>query len=286
MSTTTKAPTVQVTVATFDAPYDPEIPIFRVTHSAKLSKFRALGSGDYMPRGGTPLRDATMEMINKLDELRSEDTVQIGLLLDESGSMSGNREAVIAGVNEFIGGMRGVPANEGNRVLCVIFTDGLENASRNVSADVLAEAVGAREADDWTFIFMGANMDAWAEGRLHTGISGGVRGQSVNFVSTPVGTQAAFGETSRRSTSYLSGQKDYDQYASVAGNNSTVREDGNVEITDPTAMPSIPKPGGPTKPTPKKTPKKPKKAPKPTPKPKPYGDVGDAIKKASESQST
>lgn len=277
-STTTKTPTVQVTVATFDAPFDPELSIFRAVMSSTLDRFTRLGGGDYQPRGGTPLRDATIEMLNYLDALRSPDTVQIGLLLDESGSMLGNEAAVITGVNEFVGGMRGVPVKEGNRVLCVIFTDGKENSSRRVTPDVLQEAISAREADGWTFIYMGANQDAWAEGSSQVGISGRATGQSVNFVSSPVGTQSAFRETSRRNASYLAGQKEYTAMASSLGNNSTVTESGDV-ISDSGAIQTPPRSHDA-----ESIAAKAKSRPKKKPKPKPYGNVSDALQKASDSQ--
>jgi hypothetical protein len=221
MTTATDTITAQVIVATFDDFH----PVFRVRQAGPIKDFPTIGPDHYSPRGNTPLRDATMKMIQHLEALQSPDTVQIGLLLDESYSMIGNRQSVIDGVNEFVNGLRDEPVREGGRVLCVIFTDGLENASHEITAHALTGKVRALESMGWTFIYMGANQDAWAEGSAHTGISGGVTGQSVNFTSTPAGTSAAFRHTTRRGASYLAGQEQYNVMASAMGNNSVVDED-------------------------------------------------------------
>src|SRR5258707_2685623 len=102
-----KAPAVHVTLAMFDT----RSPIYVVRReSVPIHGFAPLGHDDYVPSAMTPLRDAVAQFIAHLDGLRAPDRVTIGLLLDESGSMAGNREAVIAGVNEFVAGMRAVEA--------------------------------------------------------------------------------------------------------------------------------------------------------------------------------
>lgn len=238
----TKAPTVKLTVGTFDQSFDS--PIFRVVRSRSLKQFGEFPASDYRPDnrqagpggGATPLRDATMEMIHTLDEARTSKSIQIGLLLDESGSMGSNRQAVIDGLNEFVGGLSGVDASEPNRVLCVIFTDGFENASRNVTPEALKQAVSEREADGWTFIFMGANMDAWSEAHANVGISGGVSGQSVNYTSSPVGTQSAMRHATRRAGAFTQGEAVYSAMASAEGNNSVIPEDDG-DVTGPWTPP-------------------------------------------------
>src|SRR5258705_3127151 len=104
-----KAPAVHVTLAMFDT----RAPIYRVRReSVPIHGFAPLGPDDYVPSAMTPLRDAVAQFISHLDWLRAPDRVTIGLLLDESGSMAGNREAVIAGGNEFVAGMRAVEAGD------------------------------------------------------------------------------------------------------------------------------------------------------------------------------
>ena len=48
--------------------------------------------------------------------------------------------------------------------LVVVFTDGLENASRKFSLRQVFDMVRDRMDQDWTFVFMGANQDSYAEG--------------------------------------------------------------------------------------------------------------------------
>jgi len=49
-----------------------------------------------------------------------------------------------------------------DRVLFVIITDGMENASRHFSRETVANLVTARREMGWEFLFLGANMDAIA----------------------------------------------------------------------------------------------------------------------------
>lgn len=49
-------------------------------------------------------------------------------------------------------------------VICVIITDGYENASRRNSLTDLKLEISRRQEDGWVFVFMGANQDAWLSG--------------------------------------------------------------------------------------------------------------------------
>ena len=52
-----------------------------------------------------------------------------------------------------------------DRVLCVILTDGLENASQRYTlTDVLRMIREKESTKRWTFAYLGANQDAWAVG--------------------------------------------------------------------------------------------------------------------------
>jgi hypothetical protein len=56
-------------------------------------------------------------------------------------------------------------AREKLLVLCVILTDGLENASREHTRSEIFDLITKKQKDDgWTFLYLGANQDAWAEG--------------------------------------------------------------------------------------------------------------------------
>lgn len=48
--------------------------------------------------------------------------------------------------------------------LCVILTDGLENASREYMRDGIVRMIKEWEGHGWTFVYLGADHDAWAAG--------------------------------------------------------------------------------------------------------------------------
>ena len=84
------------------------------------------------PRGGTPLRDAVCRVI------------------DETGSR-------LAKMNE---------NDRPGKVVCVIVTDGHENASRQYSwIDVQNRVKKQESAYNWLFMYVGCNQDAIAEGQ-------------------------------------------------------------------------------------------------------------------------
>jgi hypothetical protein len=240
----TKNPTVQVTLAKFDLAGDD--PVYRaVREGVPIGSFAPLVRSDYTPRGSTPLRDATAQFISHLDRLRSEQAVTIGLLMDESGSMGGNEEAVIAGVNEFVAGMADVDAvdtDAAGKVLAVIVTDGLENASRETSPQTLAKIVSRHEADGYTFIFLGANIDAWAQGES-LGLSGSASGQLVNYASSPRGVASAMASVAEDSAAYLRDRQGYVRSRATSARRS-VSEEG-VETTDNAGAAKPPTPTSP-----------------------------------------
>lgn len=226
-ATAKKSPTVHVTLGTFDS--HAGSPTLRVLRTSAIGRFKDVTRADYNPRGGTPLRDATADFIHHLDSLRKPDRVIVGMLADESGSMGGNEEAVVSGFNDFVAGLTEVevvdPESAG-QVLCVIFTDGHENTSNRYSPQALQSLVGEREADGFTFIYLGANVDAW-----NTGSSMGIRGtahaHTVNYVSSPVGTANAMKETTARSASFLSSSAGFvGEYGSLGV--SSLSEDGSL----------------------------------------------------------
>ena len=104
-------------------------------------------AGRFSPRGMTPLYDA------------------VALLLDRAEARLKRSGAD--------------PADQ----LVVIFTDGLENASRRWTARAINKRIaGLREAG-WTFVFLGANQDSYA-----TGSAIGVgAGNTSNYTASPTG---------------------------------------------------------------------------------------------------
>jgi hypothetical protein len=53
---------------------------------------------------------------------------------------------------------------EGERVLCLIITDGQENASRETTAEQVTSLIKALEArGDWTFVYLGVSPDQFVQ---------------------------------------------------------------------------------------------------------------------------
>ena len=82
------------------------------------------------------------------------------------------------------------------KVMFVIITDGLENASRKYTVErVKARIERQKQEYGWEFIFLGANMDAVAEaGRL--GISGD---RAMGWLANAAGVDTVFGAVSAAS---------------------------------------------------------------------------------------
>jgi len=96
-----------------------------------LGKFENLTMKTYNPTGGTALRDAIGKTINKT-------------------------ERSIADMPE---------EERPEKVVFLIQTDGDENSSKEFSQAAISEMVKRKEDDDdWDFVFMGANIDAFSTG--------------------------------------------------------------------------------------------------------------------------
>lgn len=75
------------------------------------------------------------------------------------------------------------------KTIVVITTDGMENASRRYSRERVEKMVKRQQKRyGWEFIFIGANMDAYAEAQRY-GIR---RDRAVNYVCDEVGTANVF----------------------------------------------------------------------------------------------
>ena len=113
-----------LTLTKFDAPE-----IKTVYSSRPLEEVPLLDRYTYSPRGGTNLFDA------------------IGLS--------------IANVNSALSSLK---EEQRPGVLTLIMTDGYENSSVNFKSDEIKNLVRSAENSDWTFTFLGANIDAFNAG--------------------------------------------------------------------------------------------------------------------------
>jgi len=75
-----------------------------------------------------------------------------------------------------------------DRTVCIIITDGMENASKRYSADTVRGMIQMQKAHGWEFLFLGANIDAvGAASRI--GID---RSRAANYNADSAGTKLNF----------------------------------------------------------------------------------------------
>ena len=67
--------------------------------------------------------------------------------------------------------------------LCVILTDGLENASREYSRKQIFDLINACEKEGWTFLYLGADHGVWEAGES----LGVARDNTVSFCKSNIG---------------------------------------------------------------------------------------------------
>lgn len=129
------------------------IELFRET--TELAACAPLAREEFQPRGGTPLLDAIGITIARLDE----DCRRLNA----------------------------------DRAIVVIITDGQENASREYTKARIKMMIEERSASGrWSFIYLGANVDAFAEGE-----SLGVRDGNIGgYTSSARGTRAMYSSLS------------------------------------------------------------------------------------------
>lgn len=133
----------------------------------------------------------------KLDEVQN---------LNSSTYMVRGTTALYDGIGQTIRQIENYVKNDnGDDAIIVIMTDGHENASRTFNKGQIKEMIAAKEKQDWQFVFMGAGIDAMAEG---AGI-GLQRGQTFSYAATGGATMDSFtslsGATNLRTSSVKSG---------------------------------------------------------------------------------
>jgi hypothetical protein len=179
-----------------------------ITDDLNLEKVpvMTLAHYDARPGGGTNLYDGVADTIAAVDKamVARPGGVHFGIVLDESGSMGGNTQSVIDGINEFVGTLRGQPVEGEGRAMIVIFTDGMENQSERHTRESISALIKERENQGWAFSYMGANHDAWA-GAGAMGIDTSKAGSVTAFAATKKGTTSGMKRNSYYSVNYLAG---------------------------------------------------------------------------------
>ncbi len=87
------------------------------------------------------------------------------------------------------------------KVVCIVITDGEENASTQYNRETIFEMISDLEKEEtpqWDFVFLGANQDA-----IQSGGSIGVRANSsMTYSADSIGTQAFFSSLNDSMTQY------------------------------------------------------------------------------------
>ena len=86
------------------------------------------------------------------------------------------------------------------KVLCVIQTDGLENASQEYTPDRIRHLIEQKTKEGWTFVYLGAGHDTWAQGGGTMGIPTGNIG---TYTRSNISTQQAFRSAGAASAAYV-----------------------------------------------------------------------------------
>lgn len=100
-----------------------------VTEEQSIMEVEPLNRNTYHPIGGTNLLDAIGDNLETIDNI-----------------LRSKRKKYRPGV------------------ITIVMTDGYENSSRNFSKSKISNMIKSREEKDWVFMFLGANVDAFAEG--------------------------------------------------------------------------------------------------------------------------
>lgn len=121
---------------------------------------------DFKPRGGTPLYDSMAFTIELVD--------------------------------------RAIEGTEGGRSqVVVIYTDGLENQSRVHTSTTIKDLVETRQGRGWTFVYLGANQDAWDEAAKF----GGTYGSTQTYDATSDGVVNSYAVLSSSTSSHRAGTR-------------------------------------------------------------------------------
>ena len=131
--------------------------------------------------------------------------------IDQVGPMT-DREYYVRGCTALLDAVGGAICHIGNvhkyareedrpaKTIFVITTDGMENASRSYSYEKVRKMVKKQqEKHGWEFIFIGANIDAYAEGEKF----GFRKERVVNYVHDEVGTANVYAGVTRAVCSFM-----------------------------------------------------------------------------------
>jgi Mg-chelatase subunit ChlD len=161
-------PDAKVTFVQFDS----EDPQHVVVAGAPISEITDLTSGTFVPRGGTPLLDAT------------------GLLIGRARVEAAAREAT------------GLQKED---ILFISITDGEENQSSEYTLPQIKKLIKECEKSGWTFVFLSAALDAYGDAE-RIGLK---QGNIQAFDGTAQGTHLAFQSLAMKTSEYRNKKRQF-----------------------------------------------------------------------------
>lgn len=154
--------TIHFSLVLFDTAPGGRMDLQKVHVGAKIADVKPLTREDYTPRGGTPLIDAACSTIRAVEE-----------------SLVGKDAKVVIAIQ----------------------TDGQENQSVENDWQGLKSLIAEKQAKGWEFVFMGAGIDAYDQGR-RMGIA---TDNTVSYGRGKAETQAVFRSMAANTASYAAG---------------------------------------------------------------------------------
>lgn len=129
-----------------------------------LTKFSSLGAWDPSPTHANVRHEYNSVDISAVPELTKKNFIPTGMtnLYDAIGSTISQLKTQV---------------KDHQNVLVVILTDGGENSSTEYNSEAIRTLIEAQQAEGWTFVFLGANQDAWQVGSK-MGLS---KGQTMTY---------------------------------------------------------------------------------------------------------
>lgn len=115
---------------------------------------------------------------------------------------------------------------KGAQVIFVIFTDGEENASTAWKRDSIRDLITRKQNDGWTFVYMGAGINTWADAAALSIKAGNIG----HYAPTQAGTLAAFASLANSTAMYVN--KSGQATASFFADANEVQEQGDVVLSN------------------------------------------------------
>ena len=140
---------------------------------------------------GIDVRVTTVLFNDKIDRLYEHRAIQSVRPLTERTYETGGTTALLDAVGDTILRMEqsGAADRQGTKVIVVIITDGMENASTEFTKAKVKELISDKqEKAGWDFIYLGANIDAAEE----AGAIGVSKANAVTYKNTSSGVRANY----------------------------------------------------------------------------------------------